>query len=76
MSRLGPIHWKVLERFVLHLGCRYLRTEGDHLFYGRHDLRRPVVFPRWHQVPVFIIKNNIKTLGISRERYLEIIHNL
>ena len=73
MSRITPIHWRALEKLVLSLGCRHLRTEGDHLFYGRADLKRPVVIPRWREVPVFIIKNNLKTLGLSREGYLEIL---
>lgn len=45
-------------------------------FYGRTDLKRPVVFPKWREVPVFIIKNNLKTLGVSRERYLALLEEI
>jgi hypothetical protein len=34
---------------------------------------RPVVIPKYAAVPVFIIKNNLKTGGISRERYFELL---
>ena len=34
---------------------------------------RPIVIPKYASVPVFIIKNNLKVAGISRERYLELL---
>lgn len=33
----------------------------------------PVVIPRYSAVPIFIIKNNLRTAGISRERYFELL---
>lgn len=34
---------------------------------------RPVVIPDWSEVPVFIIKNNMRTAGMSREIYFELL---
>jgi hypothetical protein len=34
---------------------------------------RPVVVPKSASVPVFAIKNNLRTAGISRERYFELL---
>jgi hypothetical protein len=34
---------------------------------------RPVVIPKYAAVPVFIIKNNLRSAGITRERYLELL---
>jgi len=34
---------------------------------------RPIVIPRYASVPVFIIRNNIRTAGMSRERYFELL---
>jgi hypothetical protein len=34
---------------------------------------RPVVIPRYAAVPVFIIRNNLRTAGMSRERYFELL---
>jgi len=34
---------------------------------------RPVVIPKYAAVPIFIIKNNLRNAGISRERYLELL---
>ena len=34
---------------------------------------RPIVIPKSAAVPVFIIKNNLRTAGISRERYFHLL---
>ena len=34
---------------------------------------RPVVVPKYAAVPMFIIKNNLRTAGMSRERYFELL---
>ena len=34
---------------------------------------RPVVIPKYASVPIFIIKNNLRTARMSRERYLELL---
>jgi len=73
---LTPVHWKKFEKFVLFVGCHFKRQSGDHRIYGREDLKRPVVFPADKEVPVFIIKNNLRTLRMSDEEYLNIIERL
>ena len=54
-------------------GFRQVRSEGDHLAFVREGCLCPVVIPAWKEVPVFIIKNNLRTAGISRERYFELL---
>lgn len=76
MSRLVPVHWKRFEKFVLYIGCHFERQSGDHLIYWRSDLKRPVVFPKDKEIPVFIIRNNLRTLGMNVEEYLEIMERL
>ncbi|OGZ69747.1 MAG: hypothetical protein A3D44_04360 [Candidatus Staskawiczbacteria bacterium RIFCSPHIGHO2_02_FULL_42_22] len=76
MSGLTPIHWKKFEKFVLFLGCTFGREKGDHRIYERQDLKRPVVFPRDTQIPIFIIRNNLRLLGISVQEYLEILKRI
>jgi hypothetical protein len=34
---------------------------------------RPVVIPKYAAIPVFIIKNNLGTGGISRDRCFELL---
>ncbi|MFH1713142.1 MAG: type II toxin-antitoxin system HicA family toxin [Candidatus Jacksonbacteria bacterium] len=76
MPRIHTIHWKKFERFVLYVGCNFARQEGDHRIYWRDDLKRPVVFPQEKDVPIFIIRNNLRVLGISSKEYLEILNFL
>jgi hypothetical protein len=35
--------------------------------------RRPVVIPQYREVPEFIIKNNMRSANMSRERYFELL---
>lgn len=76
MSGFTPIHWRKFEKFVLFIGCHFKRECGDHRIYWRQGLKRPVVFPQDKELPVFIIRNNLRILGISIEEYLEILKNL
>jgi hypothetical protein len=34
------------------------------------------VIPAYHEVPVFIIKNLLRSAGMSRERYLELLQEI
>jgi len=34
---------------------------------------RPVVFPKEKEIDVFIIKNNLKTARMTRERFFELL---
>jgi len=73
MPRITPINWKKFEKFLLFVGCIFERERGDHRVYTREDLKRPVVIPRENQLPIFIIRNNLRGLNISPEEYLEIL---
>ena len=76
MPRLAPTSWKKFEKFVLFVGCHFERKKGDHRIYWREGLKRPIVFPEDKELPIFVIRNNLRILGISVEEYLEILKNL
>jgi len=73
MPRIGSIHWKEFEKFLLSVGCEFKREKGDHRVYWKKDLKRPIVISRDTSIPEFIILNNLRILGISREKYLEFL---
>ena len=55
-------------------GFRCVRDEeGDHLIFTKPRVIRPVVITRYHAVSVFIIKNNLRTAQMSRDRYFELL---
>lgn len=41
--------------------------------YVKPGVPRPVVIPDWDEVPVFIIKNNLRTAGLSRDDYFTLL---
>lgn len=57
-------------------GFRFDRQEGSHRSYVKHGISRPVVIPTYDEVPVSIIRNNLKTAGISREEYFRLLEEL
>jgi len=73
MPKIVPVHWKVLEKVFLRSGFRFVRQEGSHRCYVKEGVIRPVVIPAHPQVPVSIIRNNLKTAGISREEYFSLL---
>lgn len=76
MPGLIPIDWKKFERFLKFAGCNLVRERGDHRIWSRSELKRPVVIPRSSKIPVFVIRNNLRVLGISVSEYLEIIRKI
>lgn len=73
MPHLTPVSWKKFEKFLLFVGCELKREKGDHRIYGRAGISRPLAIPRDSNLPIFIIRNNLRILQISPEEYLEIL---
>jgi predicted RNA binding protein YcfA (HicA-like mRNA interferase family) len=73
MSRIIPVSAAKLRKVFESAGFVCTRTEGDHYVYTKPGIPRPVVIPNWPEVPVFIIKNNLRTANMSREEYFELL---
>jgi len=71
--KVKPTHYQVQVRIFEMAGCIYVRTKGDHLVYHYPEAIRPVVIPKYAEVPVFVIKNNMRVIGMSREKYIELL---
>ena len=76
MSRITPVAYRKLVRVLELEGFALARQRGDHMVFTRPGIRRPVVVPRYDPLPVFIIKNVLRTARISRERYFELLERL
>jgi predicted RNA binding protein YcfA (HicA-like mRNA interferase family) len=63
----------MLEKVFLAAGFQFARQEGSHRSYTNPGISRPVVIPTYDEVPVAIIRNNLKTAGISRDEYLRLL---
>ena len=73
MPAVRPVHFQCLIRVFEQDGFRFDRQEGDHRIYVKAGMKRPLVIPTYHAVPVFIIKNLLRTSGMSRGRYFELL---
>lgn len=76
MPKIIPIPASKLSKVFEKAGFKCVRVEGDHFVYTKEGIPRPVVIPSWKEVPVFIIKNNLRTAGISREEYFALLEKV
>lgn len=76
MPRITPIPARRLQRLFEKAGFKCVRTESDHYVYTKKGVRRPIVIPDWLEVPVFIIKNNLRSAGIGREEYFKLLEKV
>lgn len=50
--------------YLIFKGLKHIRTSGSHEVWIRKDLLRPVIIQTGvTPVPVFIIRNNLRTIG-------------
>ncbi|MDE2143539.1 MAG: type II toxin-antitoxin system HicA family toxin [Elusimicrobia bacterium] len=56
-----------------HFGFEESRQKGSHVAMAKPGVSRPLIIPMHAKaVPIFIILNNIRSAGISRDEYLRI----
>jgi predicted RNA binding protein YcfA (HicA-like mRNA interferase family) len=73
MPRITPVSWKTLECIFKKDGFGFERQTGDHRIYVKRSVPRPVVIPTYNEIDVEIIRGNMRTAGISRERFFELL---
>jgi predicted RNA binding protein YcfA (HicA-like mRNA interferase family) len=60
MPKLSPVSYKQLLKILEAEGFHCARTEGDHMVFTKPGI-------------MFIIKNNLRAGGISRDRYFDFL---
>jgi len=76
MPKISPIPSRQLKKVFERAGFKCVRTKGDHSAYTKEGVIRPIIIPDWLEVPVFIIKNNLRSAGISREEYFDLLEGV
>lgn len=77
MAKITPIPYQKLVKVFELEGFTVKRQKGDHLILTKPNVSRPVVVktsPR--NVAVTHIMTNLKTAGISRDKYLELLEQV
>lgn len=75
--KITPVHYLRLVKVFELDGFTVMRQKGDHLVLTKPEVSRPVVIktsPR--NVPVTHIMTNLRTAGISRDRYFELLQQV
>ncbi len=73
MQKLAPTDWRTLEKIFQADGWQYRKTKGSHRSYTKPGFIRPVIIPMYPDCGVDIIMANMRTAGMSRERYFELL---
>ncbi len=76
MSKLAPVDWKTLVRIFEADGFKVdeRKRSGSHVVMEKPGVARPIIIPRYDEVGLDIIRSNMRTAGMSRERYFELLN--
>lgn len=76
MGKYSNISVARYRRILIALGLVYIRTKGGHEIWNKKGLLRNVVFQNHEEpVPEDIILNNLRTIGITKKDFDEILAN-
>jgi hypothetical protein len=71
-KHLRNIPLKLFRQFLTEKGCVCNRTSGGHEHWSRKDLLRPITIQSHiDPIPEFIIKNNLRILGLTKQDFLD-----
>ncbi len=73
MPKIIPTHWKKLIKVFENYGCQYKRKKGSHHILTHPEAKRAIVIPEYEEIDVEIIKNNMRTVGMKRDEYFELL---
>jgi len=76
MPRITPLPADLRIKIFERAGSVCVRTAGDHVVLVKQDVLRPIVIPNWKEVSVFFIRNNLRTAGLNREKYFELLKDI
>jgi len=73
-QKITPIPYQTLVKIFEMDGFVLKRQKGDHLIMTKPGIRRPLVIKTSpHKVPITHIMTNLRTAGMTRERYFELL---
>ncbi|NMG82859.1 MAG: addiction module toxin, HicA family [Methanosarcinales archaeon] len=67
--KIKPTNWQTQVKIFEKTDCFFVRQRGDHLIFHHKNAKRAVVIPKYDEIPVTVIRNNMKTVGMTREEY-------
>ena len=73
MARIFATDWKTQIKIFEEYGCKYKRKKGSHHILTYPGAKRAVVIPEYDEIDLDIIKNNMRTVGMSRDDYFRLL---
>ena len=73
MPYLRSHSWKEAVAAFEKAGFEVMRITGDHIVMWGPDAMRPVIIPKVKALPAFIVQNNLRTAGITKKKYRELL---
>ncbi|GET30282.1 hypothetical protein SD074_24840 [Prolixibacter sp. SD074] len=67
---------RLFRDYLTYKGLRVIRTKGGHEVWSRKNLPRPIVLQTHiDPIPPFIIKSNLRTLGVDVNDFYDFVKN-
>jgi hypothetical protein len=76
MPRLAPTDWRILVKIFKADGFKEERANSSHIVLTRAGCLRPIIIPKYKEVGIDIIKNNMRVAEMDRERYFQLLKSL
>lgn len=73
MPRLTPLPWEKLVCVFQKLGYRRAGQKGSHIKMEKPGVARPLIIPKYDEVGLDIVLTLIRTAGITREAFLDLL---
>ena len=73
MPRISATDWRTQIKIFQAYGCKYKRKKGSHQVLTYPGAKRAVVIPEYDEIDLDIIKNNMRTVGMSRDDYFRLL---
>jgi predicted RNA binding protein YcfA (HicA-like mRNA interferase family) len=76
-KKITPIPYTLLIKIFEADGFSIVRRKGDHIIMTKPGVKRPLVIKSSPKlVPVTHIRTNMRTAGMSRERYFHLLEKV
>lgn len=71
--KITPVDWQTLVKIFEADGFTQDGTKGSHIRLVKPGVLRPVIIPKYDEIGLDIITSNMRTAGMSRERYFALL---
>lgn len=77
MRNLSNISVAEFRAVLQMLGLEKVRTKGGHEAWMKPGMTRPVIIQTHVEpIPEFIVRNDLKNMGISKQEFLELLEKV